>query len=185
MMANIPQNITAEQHILGGLIRSGDPPPHNLHPEDFFDSKNRVIYAEVKALHEAGMPVDLVLLSERLKGVGKLRAVGGGSYLVDLYDLSVAPKNIGHYAGIVIDMAARRRGIALANKIQHAATDPATKNPAAIQEILTDTDLLGRRRAGSAVHVGDVVPGVMALYERAKEDPGSVSGILCGLPRLE
>jgi P4 family phage/plasmid primase-like protien len=54
-----------------------------LELEDFFVRYNRDIFGALLAMHNEGKPIDIVLLSERLRTLGRLDACGGFAYLVE------------------------------------------------------------------------------------------------------
>ncbi|MEK7791214.1 MAG: DnaB-like helicase N-terminal domain-containing protein, partial [Deltaproteobacteria bacterium] len=82
-----PQNIEAEQSILGGVLLDNEAiykAIENLTEEDFYKPSHQKIFRALVALSEKGEPADLVTLTQQLREMGSLNDVGGSSYLATL-----------------------------------------------------------------------------------------------------
>jgi len=115
-----PQNVEAEQSVLGSLmidknaiIKVGD----LITPEDFYKDSHNKIYKAMLYLYEHHEPIDLLSLSNRLKETGELKQVGEQSYLASLTNIVPTAANIIHYAKIVEKKAVLRRLIDNASQI--------------------------------------------------------------------
>ena len=107
-----PQNIEAEQCVLGGiLIENGAllKVIEILTPEDFYKEIHGVIYGVMLELFERNEPQDLVTVHNALKSKGKLDAVGGAAYLAEITETVPVAANAGYYAKIVRNKAIFRR----------------------------------------------------------------------------
>lgn len=121
-----PQNVEAEQSVLGSLmidknaiIKVGD----LITPEDFYKDSHNKIYKAMLYLYEHHEPIDLLSLSNRLKETGELKQVGEQSYLASLTNIVPTAANIIHYAKIVEKKAVLRRLIDNASQIVAEAYD--------------------------------------------------------------
>jgi replicative DNA helicase len=118
-----PQNLEAEQSVLGAVLLSDTALPaliidERLHPEDFYRESHGRIFQAMLDLHGAGEPVDALTLVEHLKQNGQLEAVGGRA-AVDLLAGSVpAVGNVRQYARIVRENAMLRRLLRASYEIQ-------------------------------------------------------------------
>src|SRR3954447_22327460 len=118
-----PQNLEAEQSVLGAVLLSDTALPaliidERLQPGDFYRESHGQIFAAMLALHGAGEPVDALTLVEHLKQSGQLDAVGGRA-TVDMLSGSVpAVGNVRQYARIVRENAMLRRLLNAAYEIQ-------------------------------------------------------------------
>src|SRR3954470_22168315 len=77
-----PQNLEAEQSVLGAVLLSDTALPaliidERLRPEDFYREAHGHIYQAMLDLNVMGEPVDALTLVEHLKQSGRLEAVGG------------------------------------------------------------------------------------------------------------
>ncbi|HEX5780819.1 MAG TPA: DnaB-like helicase N-terminal domain-containing protein, partial [Solirubrobacteraceae bacterium] len=118
-----PQNLEAEQSVLGAVLLSDTALPaliidERLHPDDFYREGHARIYQAMLDLHTLGEPVDALTLVEHLKQAGDLDAVGGRA-AIDLLAGSVpAVGNVRQYARIVRDNAMLRRLLRASYDIQ-------------------------------------------------------------------
>jgi len=99
-----PQNIEAEQSVLGSLmldkeavIRVAD----ILKPEDFYRGIHTDIYQTMLGLYEKNEPIDLLSLTNRLSEKKKLEEIGGVSYLTSLVNAVPSAAHVVHYAKII------------------------------------------------------------------------------------
>ena len=107
-----PQNIEAEQCVLGGiLIEAGAllKVIEILEPDDFYKESHAIIYSAIIDLFERNEPQDLVSVHNELKRRGQLEAAGGPLYLAELTETVPVASNIDYYAKIVRDKAILRR----------------------------------------------------------------------------
>ncbi len=115
-----PQNIEAEQCVLGGILIENQAllkVIDFLHPEDFYKEAHGIIYEAMLELFDRNEPQDLVTVYNILKSKGKLEAVGGAAYLAEITETVPVATNIGYYAKIVYDKAILRRLIQKASDI--------------------------------------------------------------------
>jgi len=111
-----PQNLEAEEAILGGILLD----PHGmprvadlLQGDDFYDTTHQTIYEAAKYLHNQGIQTDLMQMVEALRHKGTLDKIGGLSKLAQLVDHTVSAVNIDQYAKLVKEKSIRRQLIAL------------------------------------------------------------------------
>ncbi|MCL5784570.1 MAG: replicative DNA helicase [Patescibacteria group bacterium] len=120
-----PQNIDAEQSLLGSLLIDKDAIvriSEILHPQNFYRTdQHGPIYEAIQALFERREPIDLVTVTEELKRKNAYDRVGGSAYLASLINIVPTSAHIEHYAKIIKDHAIRRSLIAQATLlVQHA-----------------------------------------------------------------
>jgi replicative DNA helicase len=118
-----PQNLEAEQSVLGAVLLSDTALPaliidERLHPEDFYREAHGIVFAAMLELHGGGEPVDALTLVEHLKQAGRLEAAGGRA-AIDLLAASVpAVGHVRQYARIVRENAMLRRLLRASYDIQ-------------------------------------------------------------------
>jgi len=119
--AHVPPNHPeSERSVLGAMLRSREAALlaiENLVADDFYDPANREIYDAMHAMAAASKPIDLVTLDEELTRRGKLEAVGGAAYLVEISRSVPSSANIQAYIRIVDEKSTLRKLIAAAEKI--------------------------------------------------------------------
>ncbi len=118
-----PQNVDAEQALLGALMLDGDAIFHvveHVRTSDFYKDAHRIIFDCFLTLNERNEPVDLVTLVEELRRRGDLEKVGGLSYVAALANAVPTAANATYYAKIVAEKALLRSLISVSTKIaQH------------------------------------------------------------------
>ncbi|HCB1468704.1 TPA: AAA family ATPase [Citrobacter freundii] len=115
-MNMIPQNIEAEQSVLGGMmLDSGSDRCQTamsmLKPESFYIRPHQVIFAEMRELAANQKPIDLITLIESLESKGLGEQAGGFAYMAEISKNTPSAANIVHYAMLVREKAMERYGI--------------------------------------------------------------------------
>jgi replicative DNA helicase len=121
-----PQNLDAEQSVLGGILLNN----HALNSvleiieaRDFYSEAHRKIFAAIVDLFDENKPSDLITLSNILRQKNHMEHVGGSAYLASLVDNVPSAANIVHYSKIVKEKAILRRLIATATDIMTKSYD--------------------------------------------------------------
>lgn len=107
-----PQDVAAEQSVLGGMLLSKDAIAdvlEKLRPHDFYRPNHQSVYEAILDLYGRGEPADAVTVAAELDRRGQLRRVGGAPYLHTLISTVPTAANAGYYAGIVAEKALLRR----------------------------------------------------------------------------
>ena len=115
-----PQDLSAEQSVLGGMMLSKDAIAdvlESLRSNDFYRPAHQVIYDCVLDLYGRGEPADPITVSAELDRKGELRRVGGAPYLHTLIATVPTAANAGFYAEIVAEKAILRRLIEAGTRI--------------------------------------------------------------------
>jgi replicative DNA helicase len=118
-----PQNLEAEQSVLGAVLLSDTALPaliidERLQPEDFYREGHGRIYQAMLDLHAGGEAVDALTLVEHLKRSGDLDQVGGRAAIDMLSGAVPAVGNVRQYARIVRENAMLRRLLRASYEIQ-------------------------------------------------------------------
>lgn len=121
-----PQNIEAEEAILGGILL--DPQAivrirDILVIEAFYISTHRDIYQAVLELDNESKPTDLLATANWLENHDLLSKIGGKNKLATLVDRTVSAVNIDALAQLVMDKHHRRQLIKASSEIYHLAQD--------------------------------------------------------------
>ncbi|MGA8893903.1 MAG: replicative DNA helicase [Planktothrix agardhii] len=121
-----PQNIEAEEAILGGILL--DPEAISrvaelLQPESFALKSHQIIYRATLTLHSQGKPTDLMTVTTWLADQNLLEQVGGQLKLTQLVDRTVSAVNIDQYGLLVLDKKIRRSMITGGHNIVELAYD--------------------------------------------------------------
>lgn len=121
-----PQNLEAEVSLLGSLLIDGESftkIADKITEQDFYDQRHQKIFGSIRALYDKRRPVDLLTLSDHLKGKGLLESVGGAGYLNELTNAVPTAAHIEEYADIVVSKSLRRRLIKATQEISAIGYD--------------------------------------------------------------
>lgn len=121
-----PQNIEAEQSVLGALLLDKEAilkVSDFLRPDDFYREDHGDIYAAIMKLYEKRKPIDVITLTDYLDSAKKLKTIGGASYLTTLVNAIPTAANIVTYAQIIQQKATLRRLISSASTIAELGYD--------------------------------------------------------------
>lgn len=118
-----PQNLEAEQSVLGAVLLSESALPgliidERLAAADFYRSSHARIYQAMLDLNTAGEPIDALTIVEHLKQAGELDTVGGPAAIEVLAGTVPAIGNVRQYARIVRENAMLRRLLNASYEIQ-------------------------------------------------------------------
>ncbi|MFA6512366.1 MAG: replicative DNA helicase [Patescibacteria group bacterium] len=115
-----PQNLEAEQSVLGALLIDKDAMirvADSLHPEDFYKDTHRKVYESMLDVYAQREPIDVISLTNRLQEKKMLDIIGGRGYLTELANTVPTSSHVVHYANIVQRKATLRRLITAAADI--------------------------------------------------------------------
>jgi len=127
-----PQNLEAEQAVIGALLLSGSPTDASFRffgetletgitADDYYRPAHATIHRAACDLHTAGEPADPITVAAELTRRGELARVGGATYLHTCAQAVPTAANGPHYAEIVRAKAYRRQAIESAQRIMEYA----------------------------------------------------------------
>ncbi|MCU0589410.1 MAG: replicative DNA helicase [Syntrophobacteraceae bacterium] len=175
-----PQQIEAEQSLLGGLLIDGESFPsvvEILRGDEFYREAHRTLFHGCQLLFEGNQPIDLITVAELLSERNELEAVGGATYLATLTELVPSAANVAAYARIVKEKALLRRLIQAANEI----TAHCYGGGKSVEEVLDSAEAtifsVTERSIRTSYHpIQDVIKKSVEIIEKFHEYHG-VSGV--------
>jgi replicative DNA helicase len=184
-----PQNLDAEQSVLGSMLLDRDAIARVmelLRPEDFYRDRHRTIYVAMLDVFERGDPVDLVTVTNRLSGMGKLDDVGGPGYLAELPNTVPAASGVDVYAAIVREKAVLRALIAAGSTITAMGYEGGDDIAALVDRAEGVVLAVGNGRRGTdSLAVRDLLREHLGILARRYETKGAVTGVATGLPDVD
>lgn len=184
-----PQNIEAEQSVLGAMLIDKNAViqvMENLRPEDFYREAHRVIFTVMAGLQANNEPVDLITVTDGLKKIDKLEAVGGVSYITMLADSVPTAANVKYHAQIVEEKSVLRQlvegGTQIAALGYEGAEDARDILDSAEKMIL---EISNRKGGGDFTEIRSVVTETLSAIEKLAESNGKVTGISTGYKDLD
>ncbi len=115
-----PQNIEAEQSVLGSLLIDKEAITkivNIISPDDFYKDAHRLIFNGMIELYGRHEPIDILSLASLLTDKKQLDDIGGKTYLANLANTVPTASNIVSYAEIVQKKSTLRRLIKAASEI--------------------------------------------------------------------
>jgi replicative DNA helicase len=115
-----PQDVAAEQSVLGGMLLSKDAIAdvvELLRSNDFYRPQHSTIFDTILDLYGRGEPADAITVSAELQRAGELGRIGGAPYLHTLLSGVPTAANAGYYAKIVAEQAILRRLVEAGTRI--------------------------------------------------------------------
>lgn len=110
----VPHATDLEECVLGALMLDNTAfakVKDMLRPEHFWVKAHQYVYEACEALHATNTPIDIVLVTDRLRKDGKLDGVGGPVAVIELTNKVASAANIEYHAHIIYEMWMRRDGI--------------------------------------------------------------------------
>jgi len=184
-----PQNMEAEQSVLGGILIENEAVNkvmEILDGDDFYRDAHRKIFSALITLSERDEPADLITLTNELRKTNQLDSVGGASYVASLIDSVPTAANIEYYAKIVKEKAILR-------KLIETSTDIITQSYEDRGDVETFLDeaeraifeISERRVKPSFYSIRDIVKESFKTIERLFEKKELVTGVPSGFKELD
>lgn len=191
MAARIPpQNIEAEQSILGSLLldaEAWDQIADVIDGGDFYKQNHQVLFAAIKELHSKSQPVDLLTISNLLTSKGEMAAAGGHEYLVDLVGRTVSAANITFHAKIVKEKSLLRKMIHASGEVIERAFD---EDFVSVDQFLDESEAkfyrLGEHKGSEGLHAPlEIVRSSLNKIEELFKLKSDVTGLSTGFNFLD
>jgi len=176
-----PQQIEAEESLLGGILVDNEGLPASLEVlkgDEFYREAHRTIFRAFQELFDRHEPIDLITAISYLTEQGQLDAVGGAPYLASLLDKVPSASNAPVYARIVSEKALLRRLIQVSNEITSWCY-AGGKTP---EEILDQAEaaiftITERRIRSSFSPLKEIIKKNIELIERFQERREMTTGV--------
>ena len=181
---NIPNNLEAEQSVLGSMIISKyalQKAVDSLTKDSFYSEANATIFSCLSYMLEKKIPVDSTTLITELKNMNKINEVGGIEKLTELMDYVPTAANVDYYIKLVEEAALLRKLIDVSTEI----TSSAYKNEADVNETLDNAErkilsVVNNRRSTEFRHIKDVLAEAQSNLEKLAESKGEITGLSTG-----
>ena len=185
----MPQDLVAEQSLLGAIIINNDVLPEVLtivRPRDFYDERHKIIFQAMLDLYDHHKPVDLLTLTSELKTQKKLNDIGKASYLAELSNFVPVASHAKAYAEIIERNSVRRRLISAGTQIAESA----------YEEDVNTTELIGNAERelfevsdkivkSDYVAMADLLVDAFDRLEELHKNKGALRGLKTGFRDLD
>jgi len=183
-----PQNIEAEQSVLGSMLLSREAiieVSEILRAEDFYKESHKKLFDVIMEMFEKDIPVDLVTVVDELRKRDMLEVVGGIEYLASLTSSVITTANVSYYAKLIKEKATLRRLIEASSEIMELSyqeDDVETVLDIAEQKIF---DIAQGRNTTTFSSMKDILMDTFYKIEELYKNKGKLTGIPSGFPDLD
>jgi replicative DNA helicase len=184
-----PSSLEAERAVIGGILLENDALNVVLEivrKEDFYSEANAQIFEGMTELFGEGTPVDTVTIRERLVARGKLAAVGGDDYILELTNTIPTVANIESHARIVKEKALVRRLITACHEVAAKGYgdygDPSQFLDSAEKQIF---DVAQESLRSPYEHIKEVVLRTFTQIHEAAERGEKITGLPTGFSTVD
>jgi replicative DNA helicase len=184
-----PQNIEAEQSVLGAILLENEilaSVVEMLAPEDFYKDSHKKIFLAMLDLYKKNEPIDLITLTEQLSRKEQIEEIGGASYLSHIVNLVPTSANIKYHSKIVKEKSLLRNLIKTTTEIITMSYDESIE----INELLDAAEtkifsLSEKTIRGSFVRIDNVVKDTIELVDKLYNKKELITGLPSGFTDLD
>jgi replicative DNA helicase len=183
-----PQDLMAEQSVLGGMLLSKDAISdvvEIIRERDFYRPAHEIIYNAIVDLYGRGEPADPITVSAELAKRGEITKAGGAPYLHTLISSVPTAANAGYYARIVRDRAIMRRLVDAGTKIVQLGYSEEGEIDEVVDQAQAEVYQVTERRASEDyVQLSELLPAALDEIE-AIQSGVKAEGVKTGFKDLD
>ncbi|CDO86138.1 replicative DNA helicase [Mycobacterium triplex] len=186
-----PQDLAAEQSVLGGMLLSKDAIAdvlERVRPGDFYRPAHQNVYDAILDLYGRGEPADAVTVAAELDRRGLLRRIGGAPYLHTLISTVPTAANAGYYADIVAEKALLRRLVEAGTRVVqygYAGAEGADVAEVVDRAQAEIYEVAERRTSEDFVPLEDLLQPTMDEIDAIASNGGVARGVPTGFTELD
>ena len=184
-----PQNIEAEQSVLGAMLIDKEAiakATEILSAEDFYREAHRVIFSAMLEIYNKNEAVDMITVTDILRRDNKLEDVGGIAYITSLANVVLTAANVKYHAEIVAEKSVLRQLVKVSTEIAamgYEANDEVG--------VLLDTaesrilEISNRKKRADFTLISAVLMDSVQNIEKLLNNKGGLTGIPTGFNDLD
>jgi replicative DNA helicase len=184
-----PQNLEAEQSVLGGILLDNlalNTVLELLETDDFYSEGHRKIFSAIVELSNRNEPCDLITLSNILKNQKRIDKVGGTAYLASLVDNVPSAVNIAYYAKIIKEKSILRRLISTATEILNKSYDSGMDIDSVLDEAEHAIFEISENKIRPSFHpIREIIKDSFKTIERLYAKKELVTGVATGFDKID
>ncbi|TDD68518.1 replicative DNA helicase [Jiangella aurantiaca] len=184
-----PQDVAAEQSVLGGMLLSKDAIAdvvEIIRGNDFYRPAHEAVYEAIIDLYGRGEPADAVTVAAQLQKRGELGRVGGAPYLHTLVSSVPSAANAGFYAEIVRERAILRRLVEAGTRIVQLGYSDDGDADAIVDRAQAEVYAVTEKRASEDYHpLSEIMEGTLDEIEAIGSRGGQMVGVPTGFTDLD
>nr|WP_308442493.1 replicative DNA helicase [Asanoa ferruginea] len=188
-----PQDVAAEQSVLGGMLLSKDAIAdviEILKTGDFYRPIHATVFDAILDLYGRGEPADAVTVSASLADSGDLMRIGGAPYLQTLMASVPTAANAGYYARIVAERAVLRRLVEAGTRIVQLGYGSANGGGRDVDDVVDLAqqaiyDVTEKRVSEDFAILADMLQPTLDEIEAVGAQGGVMTGVPTGFTDLD
>ncbi len=188
-----PQDVAAEQCVLGGMLLSKDAIAdvvEILKTNDFYRPVHATIFDTILEIYGRGEPADAITVAAALADSGDLARVGGAPYLHTLIASVPTAANAAYYARIVSERAVLRRLVEAGTRIVQLGYGTAGGGSRDVDDIVDLAqqavyDVTERRVSEDFAVLADMLQPTLDEIEAVGAQGGVMTGVPTGFTDLD
>lgn len=186
----LPNNLQMEQAVIGSMLMDRDAVAEVadlLTKDDFYYNQYGLLFSAIVQLYNEGKPIDLAIVSNRLKEMGAPESISSMSYIGEVLDSVQFASHAAEYAKIVQDKAVLRRMIKYAEKTMASCYE----SDESVNELLEQSekdlfDITQKRNTGMQfVEMKEIALNVLDNIEASAKRGSKVTGVSTGFKDLD
>ena len=184
-----PQNIEAEQSVLGAMLIDKEAiakATEILSADDFYREAHRVIFNAMLELYNKNEAVDMVTVTDILRRDNKLEDIGGIAYITSLANVVLTAANVKFHADIVAEKSVLRQLVRVSTEIAamgyEANDEVSTLLDTAESRIL---EIANKKKRSDFTPIGDVLMNAVQSIEKLLQNRGGLTGLPSGFNDLD
>lgn len=184
-----PQDIVAEQSVLGAMLLSKDAVAdviEGLREIDFYKPAHAKIFGAILDIYGKGEPADAITVANYLGKQGSLSNVGGAAYLHTLVASVPTAANASYYARIVTERSILRRLVDAGTRIAQMGYAGDAEVDSLVDRAQAEIyDVTSLRTSEDYMPLSDIMPGTLAEIEAIEGRGGQLVGVPTGFQQLD
>ncbi|MYZ05035.1 replicative DNA helicase [Lactobacillus salivarius] len=179
-----PQNIEAEQAVLGAIFLNTDTladAMEYVEADDFYRRAHQILFQAMVNLNNDGEAIDVLTVQNYLTTNNQLDDVGGVAYIAELATSVPTAANAGYYAKIVEGKSMLRRLISTATNIITQANNGDDDVPSLLDSAERQImDVSERRNRSGFREIKDVLNETLSDIDRLSQQSEDITGLPTG-----
>lgn len=179
-----PQNIEAEQAVLGAIFLNTDAladAMEYVEADDFYRRAHQILFQAMVDLNNDGEAIDVLTVQNYLTTNNQLDDVGGVAYIAELATSVPTAANAGYYAKIVEEKSMLRRLISTATNIITQANNDDDDVPSLLDSAERQImDVSERRNRSGFREIKDVLNETLSDIDRLSQQSEDITGLPTG-----
>lgn len=180
----LPQNIEAEQAVLGAIFLNTDAladAMEYVEADDFYRRAHQILFQAMVDLNNDGEAIDVLTVQNYLTTNNQLDDVGGVAYIAELATSVPTAANAGYYAKIVEEKSMLRRLISTATNIITQANNGDDDVPSLLDSAERQImDVSERRNRSGFREIKDVLNETLSDIDRLSQQSEDITGLPTG-----